>query len=242
MAKTSAGRTIFYDSEGSPYSEKTETIKTKFGWVNTPTVNESGNQVNIDEISDWLNSQNNPIDFVTGKPLQVFNSSDEAVKVAQETSNGYGNELQSPPTFSGRVLRSYFKDDPDVEVNDPLFLPTMLPWNRYANLVYNYNHNRMKNPPMDYNKYDMVPAPLSDKMNQTMQEYARRSRPNSIEPIALRAEYYDSDMGRDYIPVYSDEDRIKLVQKEMDAEETQDYIDNTGYAVGPLGAYKGYMK
>jgi len=94
VPKTSAGRTIFYDSEGFPYSEKTETIQTKFGWVNTPTVNESGNQVNIDEIANWLNSQDSPIDFVTGRPLQVFNSSDEAVKVAQKTSDGYGNELQ----------------------------------------------------------------------------------------------------------------------------------------------------
>jgi len=140
----------------------------------------------------------------------------------------------NPPTFSGRVFRSYFKDDPDVEVNDPsLFFPTILPWERYNNLRYNYNHNRMKNPPIDYGKYDMVPAPLSDKMNQTMQEYAGRSRPNSIEPIALRAEYYDNDMGRDYIPVYSDEDQLRLIKKEMDAQEY-----NRGYAVGPLGAYK----
>ena len=148
----------------------------------------------------------------------------------------------NPPTFSGRVFRSYFKDDPDVEVNDPLFLPTLLPWNRYANLVYNYNHNRMKNPPIDYSKYDMVPAPLSDKMNQTIREYSRRSKPNSIEPIALRPVYSGKDMDREYIPEYSTEDEFRLAQKERDSEDAQYYIDNTGYAVGPLGAYKGYMK
>jgi len=140
--------------------------------------------------------------------------------------------------FYEKLMR-YFNDDREAIKMPVTKTVPLLPWNRKANETAYYNMYPEKNP---YYKYDSIRAPLGDKMNQTMQEYARRSRPNNIEPIALRAEYYDNDMGRDYIPVYSDEDQLRLIKKEMDAQETQDYIDNMGYAVGPLGAYKGYIK
>jgi len=141
--------------------------------------------------------------------------------------------------FYEKLMR-YFNDDREAIKMPFTKTVPLLPWNRKeANETAYYNMYPEKNP---YYKYDSIRAPLGDNMNRTMQQYARQSKPNSIEPIALRAEYYDNDMGRDYIPVYSDEDQLRLIKKEMDAEKTQDYIDNMGYAVGPLGAYKGYMK
>ena len=140
--------------------------------------------------------------------------------------------------FYEKLMR-YFNDDREAIKMPMTKTVPLLPWNRKANETAYYNMYPEKNP---YYKYDSIRAPLGDNMNRTMQQYARQSRPNSIEPIALRAEYYDSDMGRDYTPVYSDEDQIRMIKEKMEAEETQDYIDNMGYAVGPLGAYKGYMK
>ena len=91
-ARTSAGRKVFQDEDGENYSEKTITFETKYGWVNMPTVDSEGEQ----KSQEWLEKfveENGPVDPVTGATLEVFETVEQAVESAEDTTAKYAGEM-----------------------------------------------------------------------------------------------------------------------------------------------------
>jgi hypothetical protein len=103
---TSAGRKVFQDEDGENYSEKTITFETKYGWVNMPTVDAEGEQ----KSQEWLEKfveENGPVDPVTGSALDVFETVEQAVESAEDTTAEYAEEM-SPEFNEGGLMA---KDD-----------------------------------------------------------------------------------------------------------------------------------
>jgi hypothetical protein len=90
---TSAGRKIYTDKDGSPYSEKTVTLQTEYGWVNVPSVNAKGDIIPDDKLAEMLDALG-PVDPLTGRELETYATVEEAEAAAQQRTDSLSEEVQ----------------------------------------------------------------------------------------------------------------------------------------------------
>ena len=105
---TSAGREVFLDAMGNPYSEKTVTIpysergtvtipyseRGMEGFVVVPSVDVVGGTLSEEELARFIR-ENGPVDPVTGRPLPVFPTLEAADAYAVKRSEDLGAELEA---------------------------------------------------------------------------------------------------------------------------------------------------
>lgn len=102
LGRSTEGRTIYQNSEGGLSSEYSTTIKLGDKWVNIPTIF-GGKRVDTEEAVNII-AENHFTDPETGRPIEEFDTLDEAVKAAQERSKNLQAEIDygAPPFWQQR--------------------------------------------------------------------------------------------------------------------------------------------
>jgi len=123
---TSAGREVFLDEMGTPYSEKTVTVPYSEGGVEgfvvVPSVDVVGRTIPEGELARFVR-ENGPVDPVTGRPLPVFPTLEAADAYAVKRSEELGAELEAQKLRVGEMPGREPRPTAQVRIGDAVVTP-----------------------------------------------------------------------------------------------------------------------
>lgn len=108
------------DEEGNNYSEKTVTFETEEGWITIPSVDADGNEMSQQQLEEFV-QKNGPIDPVTGDPLPLFESVEDAERYAKERTDDLGDEMMEMRLGGVSEARKGIKSEAGEEAADEQF-------------------------------------------------------------------------------------------------------------------------